>query len=79
MRWGLAATAGARHWVHLDCDSLGTVVDLLCSSKWWILLKPHLYGEPDSTAHIDLFLDDFDPSVVVKTWDAEAVLLTPGT
>ena len=79
MRWGLAATAGARHWLHLDCDGLGTVVDLLCGSKWWILLKPHLYGEPDSTAHIDLFLDNFDPSVVVKTWDAEAVLLTPGT
>ena len=79
MRWGLAATAGARHWIHLDCEGLGTIVELLCGLKWWILFKPHLHSEPDSTAHVDLFLDDFDPSVVVKTWDVEAVLLTPGT
>ena len=79
MRWGLAATAGARHWTHVDCDGLATVVELLCGLKWWILLKPDLPGEPDPSAHVDLFLNDFDPSVVVKTWDAEAVLLMPGT
>jgi hypothetical protein len=79
MRWGLAATAWARHWVHLDCDGLGTTVDMLCGLKLWALFKPHLHGEPDSTSHVDLFLDDFDPAVVVKTWDVEAVLLTPGT
>jgi hypothetical protein len=79
MRWGLASTAGARHWVHVDCNGLATFVDLLCGGKWWIIFRPHLDGEPDASSHVDLFLDDFDPAVVVKTWDAEAVLLTPGT
>ncbi len=79
MQWGLAVTAGARHWVHIDCDGLGTFVNVLCGLKLWMLFKPHLHGEPDSTAHVDLFLDDFDPAVAVKTWDVEAVLLTPGT
>ena len=79
MRWGLAGTAGARHWVHVDCNGLATIIELLCGAKWWILFRPLMPGEPDPTAHVDLFLDDFDPSVVVKTWDAEAVLLRPGT
>ena len=79
MRWGLAATSGARHWVHVDCDGLGTYINVLCGLKLWLVFKPHLHGEPDSMAHVDLFLDDFDPAVVVKTWDVEAVLLTPGT
>jgi hypothetical protein len=33
----------------------------------------------DAAAHVDLFLNDFDPAVVVGTWDAEVVFLTPGT
>lgn len=79
MRWGLASTAGSRHWVHLDSDGLGTFVDVRSGKKWWILLKPHLEGEVWPSAHVDLFLNDFDPSIAVKTWDAEAILLTPGT
>jgi hypothetical protein len=79
MRWGLASTAGSRHWPHLDCDGLVTFVDIICGKKWWILLRPFLEGEPDASAHVELFLNDFDPAVAVKTWEAEAVLLTPGT
>jgi hypothetical protein len=79
MRWGLASTGGSRHWVHLDSDGLATFVDVIHGKKWWILLRPHLEGEPDPSAHVDLYLNDFDPAVAVKTWEAEAVLLTPGT
>jgi hypothetical protein len=79
MRWGLASMRGSRHWVHLDCDGLATFVQLLCGSKLWILLSPELGDDPDSSARVDLYLNDFDTSIVVKTWDAEAVYLTPGT
>jgi hypothetical protein len=79
MRWGLASTAGSRHWVHVDSDGLATFVDPIAGKKWWILLRPHMEGEPDASAHIDLYLNDYDPAVVVKTWEAEAVLLAPGT
>ena len=79
MRWGLASTAGARHWMHLDCDGLGTFVDVVCGGKWWLLFKPHLEGESQSSAHTDLYLNDFDPAIAVETWDVEAVYLTPGT
>lgn len=72
MRWGLASTAGARHWTHIDCDGLATFIDLICGGKWWILFRPKL------TARVDLFLN-FDPAVVESSWDAEAVFLTPGT
>jgi len=79
VRWGLASTAGSRHWPHLDSDGLATYVELLIGKKLWILFRPNLDNEPDAGAHISVFLDDFDTSVAVKTWDAEAVVLTPGT
>jgi hypothetical protein len=79
MRWGLASTAGSRHWTHLDCDGLATIVDPISGKKLWILLQPYLAGEPDASANVELYLNDYDPAVVVKTWEAEAVLLTPGT
>jgi hypothetical protein len=79
MRWGLASIAGSRHWAHVDCSGLATVLAVICGIKYWILFKPDLDNETDAGAHVDLFLNDFDPAVAVKTWDAEAVLLTPGT
>ena len=65
--------------MHLDSDGTATFVDVKVGKKWWILLKPHLDGELDPSAHVDLYLNDFDPAIAVKTWEAEAVLLTPGT
>lgn len=79
MRWGLASTAGARSWTHLDCDGMATFVDVICGKKYWILFRPHLEGEADPFAHVDLYLHDYDPAISVDTWDAEAVLLEPGT
>jgi hypothetical protein len=79
MRWGLASTAGSRHWTHIDSDGLATYIELLTGAKLWILMRPDLDNEADATAHVDLFLNDFNPAIAVKTWDAEAVFLTPGT
>jgi hypothetical protein len=79
MRWGLASTAGSRHWTHVDSDGLATYVQLRTGAKLWIVMKPDLDNEVDAAAHVDLFLNDFDPAVVVGTWDAEVVFLTPGT
>lgn len=79
VRWALASTAGSRHWPHIDSDGLATYIDVVTGMKFWILFHPHLDNEPEPSAHVDLFLNDFDPSVAVKTWDAELVVLTPGT
>jgi hypothetical protein len=79
MRWGLASTRCARHWTHIDSDGLATFVDVINGEKIWILLKPYLDGEPDPSGHIDVYLEDFNPAQVNPTWEAEAVLLTPGT
>ena len=91
MRWGLAATAGARHWIHIDSDGLGTFIDVQCGGKWWIL-----FGPPDGQSKaffgsIETFLNNFDlnaekggrwdveADVDELPWVAEAVYLTPGT
>ena len=79
VRWALASTAGSRHWPHLDSNGFATFVDVLTGMKFWILFRPHLDNELEPSGSIDLFLNDFDTSVAVKTWDAELVVLTPGT
>lgn len=79
VRWALVSTAGARHWPHVDSDGLCTYVDVVSGMKFWILFRPHLDNESEPSAHVDLFLNDFEPSVAVKTWDAELVVLAPGT
>ena len=42
-------------------------------------VSPQQVGEPDLMMNANLFLEDYDPTVAVKTWDGEAVYLTPGT
>jgi hypothetical protein len=58
---------------------LATYIELLTGAKLWILMRPDLDNEANAAAHVDLFLNDFDPAIAVKTWDVEAVFLTPGT
>jgi len=65
--------------VHIDNDGLATFVELLMGKKLWILFRPFLDNEPDASSHVDLFLNDFDPTVAVHTWEVEAVVLMPGT
>lgn len=60
MRWGLAATAGGRHWIHIDCDGLCTVIDPLCGRKLWLLYTPVEEYTPEIFGDIDQFFNNFD-------------------
>lgn len=79
VRWGLAATAGARHWIHVDCDGLCTVIDPLCGDKLWILYGPDAQYDPKIFGDIDQFFNNFDVTNPPEYWCAEAVYLQPGT
>jgi hypothetical protein len=82
IRWGLAATAGALSWIHLDSNGFNTYVDVKAGYKWWIVLRRK--GEVyyfESISEVDAFFDgnyDVDKPNDGK-WDLEAVLLPPGT
>jgi hypothetical protein len=81
-RWGLAATAGALSWWHVDSNGLGTYVDTKAGLKWWIVgrRKGHGHGF-ESISEVDTFCDEeyeFDEPNTEK-WDVEAVILPPRT
>ncbi len=91
MRWGLAATCGGRHWIHIDADGLATFIDLQCGGKWWIVLCPPEHLGKHGFASIRTFLGGFDTNGVDQArwgprqdgnqdqWRAEAIYLTEGT
>src|ERR1700679_2143215 len=56
-RWGLAATAGAHHLWHIDCNGLCTYIDTQTGLKWWIVAQPK-HGSAHFT-HTTLFTEDF--------------------
>ena len=93
MRWGLAGAAGARHWIHIDSDGLGTYIDVKCGGKWWILFVAPDGQTKKTFSWVDTFLGDFETNPELggrwdlkakagqqgDLWVAEAVYLTPGT
>jgi len=79
MRWGLAATAGGRHYLHVDNDGLGTVIDVKTGAKLWIICTPNDGQDKRAFASITQFLEDFDVTKIDKRWKAEAIYLTSGT
>jgi hypothetical protein len=91
MRWGLAATRGARHWIHIDSDGLGTFIDVQCGGKIWIVFSPPANRGKYDFASIEQYLDfevtpseggcwdvDIEPKDS-EHWIAEAVYLSRGT
>jgi hypothetical protein len=78
MRWGLAATKGARHWIHIDSDGMGTIVDVLCGARWWLLFTPAEEYDLTNFGDIDQFFHQFDVTKPPAHWDVEAVYLQPG-
>jgi hypothetical protein len=79
-KWGLAATAGAYHGFHIDCDGFATYIDCISGSKWWVIARP-----VEKTNFIK-FTKIIDLLEYVRTegeeggnYILEAVLLTPGT
>ena len=79
-RWGLAATSGAYHGFHIDCDGFGTYIEPLTGNKWWIIAKPP-QGEDFSifACTDDLFRFVSTDGLADQGYILEAVLLTPGT
>lgn len=77
-RWGLAATSGAHHLWHIDCDGLGTYIDTQTGLKWWIVARPK--NGSTRFSHTTLFTEQYDLDTAnFNKWDLEAVLLCPGS
>lgn len=75
-RWGLAATAGAITYWHVDSNGYGTYVDVQVGVKWWVVATPRANGP--HFANKSLY-GKFNPQEVNSTiWDVKGVLLTPG-
>jgi hypothetical protein len=73
IRWGLAATAGARTWFHMDSNGFDTIVEVKCGCKVWICIQ-------DKDGHF-VSIDAFKNFELDEAGDyqIEAILLTPGT
>lgn len=82
IRWGIAATAGAIHWWHVDSDGFGTYVDTKAGLKWWIVgrRKGRLPSNFESFGEIRTFSEEYElEQSNLNIWDLEAVILHPGT
>jgi hypothetical protein len=73
IRWGLAATGGARTWFHMDSNGFNTFIDVKCGYKVWL----YIYDKCGRFKVIDAFKD----FVLDEAGDfqIEVILLTPGT
>lgn len=80
-RWGLAATAGAFHTLHVDSNGLATYINPLTGSKWWIVARPIGTLDPSTFEDMGLLLDKaFSVNGNGNGLFAlEAILLEPGT
>ncbi|KAF8220480.1 hypothetical protein L208DRAFT_1202251, partial [Tricholoma matsutake] len=77
-RWGLAATSGAHHLWHIDCNGFCTYIDTQTGMKWWIIAKPKFGSMHFSDAM--LFTEEYNISAAnLEKRDLEAVLLCPGS
>jgi hypothetical protein len=89
--WELVATKGARSWMHIDADGLGTRFEVACGAKWMVIGCPRHAGEDtgeDTGDHFNhnffsdrrLFTGDFAVEDASSApWQYEAVYLSPGT
>jgi hypothetical protein len=76
IRWGLAATAGAISYWHLDTNGFATYIDVQVGKKWWVVAHPKEDGP--SFASRD-FYSNFDCESINKDlWDVHAIMLEPG-
>jgi len=73
IRWGLAATGGARTWFHLDSNGFNTLLMILCGLKVWICIRDQFGRFVSIDAFKDFELDD------AGGYQIEIILLTPGT
>lgn len=82
--WELVATRGARSWMHIDADGLGTRFEVSCGAKWIVIGRPPLDDDPlnflEYLSDRSLYTGDFAvEDATSATWKYEAVYLSPGT
>ncbi|KAK2464090.1 hypothetical protein APHAL10511_003892 [Amanita phalloides] len=76
IRWGLAATAGAISYWHVDANGFGTYIDVQTGKKWWVIAREKR-GE-QSFASKNQY-STFDPQEINSNlWEVHAVMLSPG-
>ena len=73
IRWGLAATPGARTWFHMDSNGFNTFIDIKCGFKAWMCINDQDGHFTSIDAFKDFELDD------ASDYQIEVILLTPGT
>ena len=73
IQWGLAATAGARTWFHMDSNGFNTFIDVKCGYKAWMCIHDKSGDFELINAFKDFDLDD------AGDYQIEVILLTPGT
>jgi hypothetical protein len=73
IRFGLAATPGARTWFHIDANGFLTFIDIMCGFKIWICIRDEDGRFMAIDAYREFELDD------ARGYYIEAILLTPGT
>ncbi|KAK0493732.1 hypothetical protein EDD18DRAFT_1356182 [Armillaria luteobubalina] len=75
----LVATKGAISYIHTDCHGVGMVVEVICGRKLWYIF--HHWGSSPQDSRIDEYMGDWDPGFIPSPdkWDAEVVLLEPGS
>lgn len=73
IRWGVAATAGARTWFHLDSNGLGLAFKTKCGKKIFIVIHDERGDFHYADAFKDFELDE------AKGFRLEVILLMPGT
>ena len=76
-RWGLAATTGAFHLWHTDCNGFAMYIDTQVGYKWWVVAHPKEHGD---LSNLSFFSERFDLSAVNEDLcHIEAILLPPGS
>ena len=76
-RWGIAASSGAHHLWHTDCNGLCTYIDTQTGCKWWVLARPRVPSDfSDTSLFTAGFAVDRDNGDI---WVLEAIPLTPGS
>jgi hypothetical protein len=84
LAWGTAATEGTTSWIHQDDDGFAGSVVVKSGAKWWVVMKPCKNAAPgDQVGDLRTskgYPEDWKvPNSGKDVFDAEAVLLHPGT
>ena len=79
-KWGLAATTGAYHGFHIDCDGFATYIDCVAGSKWWVVARHKDLEDMWGCSTIDELVEyTSSEGNSGEDYVLEAVLLKPGT